>query len=237
MRKYTYPTYQLWLLLVAVCLLIACDSPKQEQQQDATAVDTKTTPTGAATDNRKVILFFGNSLTAGFGLEIEQAFPALIQRRLDSLGLPYRCVNAGLSGETTASGDTRIDWMLEQPVDILVIELGGNDGLRGISPEETRKNLQSIISKAKAKYPDITIILAGMEVPPNMGPEYAAAFRKIYPELAKANDIALIPFLLDKVGGEPSLNLPDGIHPTAEGHLIVTETVWKTLQTVLQKPN
>lgn len=223
--------------LIFVVGLLACNSPQQQAQQTAqNAADTVRAQTSAATDTRKVILFFGNSLTAGFGLEIEQAFPALIQRRIDSLGLPYRCINAGLSGETTAGGNTRIDWMLEQPVDILVIELGGNDGLRGISPEETRKNLQSIISKAKAKYPAIKIILAGMEVPPNMGPDYAAAFRKIYPELAKANHVELIPFLLDKVGGEPSLNLPDGIHPTAEGHLIVTETVWKTLQPLLEKP-
>ncbi len=219
--------------VLILLLLTACATPQQEQSQGA--ADTLRTSAPAEADNRKVILFFGNSLTAGFGLEIEQAFPALIQRRIDSLGLPYRCINAGLSGETTASGNTRIDWMLEQPIDILIIELGGNDGLRGISPEETRKNLQSIISKAKAKYPAIKIILAGMEVPPNMGLDYAAAFRKIYPELAKSNKVELIPFLLEKVGGEPSLNLPDGIHPTAEGHLIVSETVWKTLQTLLKK--
>lgn len=228
--------YKLFTLLVLVSGVFACTAPpKNEEQNTQNNADTVRAQTSATTDSRKVILFFGNSLTAGFGLEIEQAFPALIQRRLDSLALPYRCVNAGLSGETTASGNTRIDWMLEQPVDILIIELGGNDGLRGISPDETRKNLQSIISKAKTKYPAIQIILAGMEVPPNMGPDYAAAFRKIYPELAKANSTALIPFLLDKVGGEPSLNLPDGIHPTAEGHLIVTETVWQTLKTVLDK--
>jgi len=222
-----------WLLLLAIFALLACNSSEQKLQQSTPMVASEEQPK----DHRKVILFFGNSLTAGFGLAIEQAFPALIQQRLDSLGLPYRCVNAGVSGETTASGSTRIDWMIEQPIDILVIELGGNDGLRGISPDETRKNLQTIINKAKAKYPDIKIILAGMEVPPNMGQNYATQFRKIYPELAKANHVALIPFLLDKVGGEPSLNLPDGIHPTAEGHRMVAETVWKTLQTVLEKPN
>lgn len=234
MSKFLDGVYCLILLL-----LIACTTPQEEQSENLpdTADDKLISAAPAEADHRKVILFFGNSLTAGFGLEIEQAFPALIQQRIDSLGLPYRCINAGLSGETTAAGNTRIDWMLEQPVDILLIELGGNDGLRGISPEESRKNLQSIIDKAKAKYPDIIIILAGMEVPPNMGPEYAAAFRKIYPELAKTNNVLLIPFLLDKVGGEPSLNLPDGIHPTAEGHRIVAETVWKTLQTVLKKAN
>lgn len=224
------------LLLVAYNL-IACTSPQRDtnDKQARLTPDTLRSSEDVPQDTRKVILFFGNSLTAGFGLEPEQAYPALIQMRLDSLGLPYRCINAGVSGETTAGGNARIDWLLEQPVDILVIELGGNDGLRGISPEETRKNLQSIINKAKAKYPDIKIILAGMEVPPNMGQDYAAAFRKIYPELAQANQTALIPFLLDKVGGEPSLNLPDGIHPTAEGHRIVAETVWKTLKTVLEK--
>ncbi|MCS7019614.1 MAG: arylesterase [Cytophagales bacterium] len=227
------------LLLRVLCMVLTgffagCTSPEQTQENNGiVTADSSHSTAAVAQDNRKIILFFGNSLTAGFGLEPEQAFPALIQLRIDSLGLPYRCINAGVSGETTASGNTRIDWMLEQPVDILVIELGGNDGLRGISPEETRKNLQSIISKAKTKYPAIKIVLAGMEVPPNMGQTYAAAFRKIYPELAQTNQLTLIPFLLDKVGGEPSLNLPDGIHPTAEGHRIVAETVWKYLQTLL----
>ncbi|MCS6968409.1 MAG: arylesterase [Cytophagales bacterium] len=216
-----------------VALLAACQPATREDSSNRAA----NKPIAEDTDKRKVILFFGNSLTAGFGVEPEEAFPALIQQKIDSLGLPYRCVNAGLSGETSAGGKARIDWLLKQPVDILVIELGGNDGLRGIDPEETRKNLQAIIDKAKARYPHITIVLAGMEAPPNMGQEYTRAFRRLYPELAQANQLSLIPFLLDKVGGEPSLNLPDGIHPTAQGHQIIAQTVWKTLYPILATPH
>lgn len=181
----------------------------------------------------KTILFFGNSLTAGYGLEQAEAFPALIQTKIDALKMPYKVINAGLSGETTAGGNTRIEWILNQKIDILIIELGGNDGLRGISPDLTYANLQSIINKAKAKYPDLKIILAGMEAPPNMGEKFTADFRKIYKELADKNQVSLIPFLLETVGGDPKLNLPDGIHPTAQGHQIVAETVWKTLKVVI----
>ncbi|MCB0535641.1 MAG: arylesterase, partial [Saprospiraceae bacterium] len=181
---------------------------------------------------KKNILFFGNSLTAAYQLSPEQGFTALIQQKIDTLGLPYSCINAGLSGETTADGVSRIDWVLQQPVDVFVLELGGNDALRGLPLAETRKNLQLIIDKVKAKYPDCKIVVTGMMAPPNLG-DYAEDFRKIFPALAKKNDAALIPFLLEGVGGDPSLNLGDGIHPNVEGHKILAETVWKTLRPVL----
>ncbi len=183
--------------------------------------------------DEKVILFLGDSLSAGFGLDVEEAFPSLIQKKIEQEKLPFKVVNAGLSGETTAGGLRRIDWLLKQKVDVLVIELGGNDGLRGIAPSETKKNLQGIVDKAREKNPDIVIVLAGMQAPPNMGADYTKTFRAIFPEIAKKNSIALIPFLLEGVAGNPRLNLPDGIHPTIEGHRIVAQTVWNTLNPVL----
>jgi acyl-CoA thioesterase-1 len=143
-------------------------------------------------------------------------------------------VNAGVSGETSSGGNSRIDWILKQPVDVFVLELGANDGLRGIPTAETKKNLQAIIDKVKAKYPATKLVLAGMQIPPNMGQAYASSFMKLYPELSSQNKAALVPFLLQGVGGEPSLNLPDGIHPTAEGHKIVAENVWSILKDVLE---
>ena len=181
----------------------------------------------------KVILCFGNSLTAGMGLKLEEAFPAVIQRRLDSLDLPYQVINAGLSGETTASGKSRIGWVLNQKVDIFILELGANDGLRGIPLIETRSNLQEIIDIVREKNPETKIVLAGMQIPPNMGPDYTNEFRNIFPELADKNNLMLIPFLLDKVAGIPELNQGDGIHPTVEGQKLVAENVWVVLKEVL----
>lgn len=179
---------------------------------------------------KKTILFFGNSLTAGYGVDPSEAYPALIQDKIDSLHLNYKVINAGVSGETTADGNSRIDWILKQPIDIFVLELGGNDGLRGIPLSGTEKNLQSIVDKVKAKYPDVKIILEGMQIPPNMGPDYTTKFKEIYPRLASKNKIQLLPFLLKGVGGDPKLNQRDGIHPTAEGHKIVAENVWEVLK-------
>jgi len=186
--------------------------------------------TATSSSNMKTILFFGNSLTAGYGVDPSEAYPALIQDRIDSLHLNYKVVNAGVSGETSADGNSRIDWILKQPIDIFVLELGGNDGLRGIPLSGTKKNLQSIIDKVKAKYPTAKIILEGMQIPPNMGPEYTTKFKEIYPAMAAANHIGLVPFLLKGVGGDPKLNQRDGIHPTAEGHKIVAENVWEVLK-------
>jgi acyl-CoA thioesterase-1 len=204
----------------------------------ASTPDTPASPATTATpsspaDTRKTIIFFGNSLTAGYGLDPDQSFPTLIGRRLDSMHLPYKVINAGISGETTAGGKSRLNWTLRQPADIFVLELGGNDGLRGIPVNSTRDNLQSIIDTVRLRYPACKIILAGMQIPPNMGSTYATAFHDIFPELSKKNKTLLIPFLLDGVGGDPSLNQPDGIHPNTKGEKIVTETVWKALQPLL----
>lgn len=181
-----------------------------------------------------VILFLGDSLTAGLGVDPDLAFPALIQRRIEAAGLQFRAVNAGNSGETSAGGLRRVQWLLRQPVEILVLELGANDGLRGTDLASTRANLQAIIDATRARYPDVEIVLAGMQVPPNLGPEYTRVFRSLYPELAEANDAHLIPFLLAGVAGDPELNQPDGIHPTAEGHAILAANVWSVLEPVLR---
>ncbi|MDZ7719938.1 MAG: arylesterase [Balneolaceae bacterium] len=181
----------------------------------------------------KTILFFGDSITAGYGLETEQAFPALIQQKIDSLDLNYSVVNAGLSGETTAGGLRRVDWILQQPVDIFVLELGGNDGLRGIDPQNSKQNLQGIINKVQQKYPDADIVLTGMQAPPNLGDIYTSEFRSIFYELAEQNDVTYMPFILKEVAGNPDLNQPDGIHPTARGHRVVAENLWEVLRPLL----
>ena len=182
----------------------------------------------------KTIVFFGDSITAGYGLDSpDSAYPAVIQKKIDAAGLPWRCVNAGLSGETTAGGLRRLDWILRQPVDIFVIELGGNDGLRGIPVETSRSNLQAMIERIHAKDPRVKVVLAGMMLPTNLGADYTHQFAAIYPALAQANHVTLIPFLLDGVGGVTSLNQADSIHPTAEGHQIVAETVWQVLKPLL----
>ena len=186
-------------------------------------------------EESRVILFFGTSLTAGMGLDPNDAYPALIQEKLDSLDLPYRVVNAGLSGETTASGRNRIGWVLNQEVDIFVLELGANDGLRGVPLGETRKNLQAIIDTIRSKNAETKIILAGMQIPPNMGQEYTSEFRNIFPELSKKNNTRLIPFLLENVGGNPELNQQDGIHPTAKGQKILAENVWEILEPLVRE--
>ncbi len=180
------------------------------------------------------ILFFGDSITAGHGIGKANAFPALIQQKIDSLGWDFKAINGGLSGETSAGGLRRVDWMLRQPVSVFVLELGGNDGLRGIDLDVTKKNLQKIIDKVEAKYPEAKIVLAGMQVPPNLGPEYTKKFKQMYPKLAKENEAALIPFLLEDVGRNPSRMQGDGIHPNAKGHKILAETVWDTLMPILE---
>lgn len=186
-------------------------------------------------ENRKSILFFGDSITAGYQLEMDEAFPAIIQVWMDSLGYDYRAVNAGLSGETTAGGKNRVEWVLRTIPDIFVLELGANDGLRGLPLDESRKNLQEIIDIVKDTNPDAKIILAGMQVPPNLGQDYTKTFKKMFPELAKENDATLIPFVLEGVAGKPELNLADGIHPTPEGHVILANTIWSYLEPLLEK--
>lgn len=204
-----------------------------ENQKSADGPESRLKDTTVISSPVKTIVFFGNSLTAGYGLDPSEAFPALIQQKIDSQNIRYKVINAGVSGETSSGGNGRIDWILEQPVDVFVLELGANDGLRGIPLTETKKNLQSIIDKVRAKYPQAKIVVAGMQMPPNMGQQYTTEFRTIFPELAKKNNSTLIPFILEGVGGEVKLNQQDGIHPTAEGHKIVAENVWRELRRLL----
>lgn len=190
-------------------------------------------PGGGATN--LTVLVFGDSLAAGYGVEPGEAWPAHLQKRITAAGLPATVVNAGVSGDTTAGGVRRIEWQLRRRVDVLVLELGGNDGLRGIAPENTRSNLVAIIGKVRTRWPDVRVVLAGMQMPTTMGPDYTARFAAVFPEVAKAEKAALIPHLLEGVGGVPELNQPDQIHPTAEGHRRVAENVWKVLEPVLRR--
>jgi acyl-CoA thioesterase I len=220
---------KLYGILALLALISACGNGENKKADTKSADSLKV----SSAEVKKNILVFGNSLTAGLGVEPDEAFPALIGNKIDSLNLPYEVINAGLSGETTAAGKERINWLLKQKVDVFVLELGANDGLRGIPLTETRKNLQSIIDQVKAKYPDAKLVMTGMEVPPNMGSKYASEFRVIFRDLAKKNNMALVPFLLEKVGGVPELNQSDGIHPTPEGHKILADNVWVVLKELL----
>jgi len=216
-------------------LLISCRSDATKKENEKQVETTSTENAENAVIGTKTILFFGDSLTAGYGLDdINDAFPALIQSTIDSLDLNYTVINSGVSGETSAGGKSRIEWVLKQKIDVFVLELGANDGLRGIPLKETRTNLQAIIDTVQENMPDAQIIIAGMELPPNMGPAYTAEFRTIFSELATKNELPLIPFILKDVGGVAELNLEDGIHPTAEGHKIVAKTVWSVLGKVLK---
>jgi len=216
------------ICFVSLIFMAGCNNDKQSaipKPQEANKNNT-----GGSVSAPRNIVFFGNSITAGYGVDPSEAFPALIQNKIDSLKLDYKVINAGVSGETSAGGNGRVNWILRQPVDIFVLELGGNDGLRGIPLTETKRNLQAIIDKVETKYPKAKVVLAGMQIPPNMGEPYATTFKNIYPELATRNNTALIPFILQGVGGEAKLNQPDHIHPTPEGHKILAENVWKVLK-------
>lgn len=185
-------------------------------------------------DGKKRIVILGDSISAGYGLDREEAYPALLQKKVDEAGLAYEVVNAGVSGDTTAGGLRRVDWALGQKgADVLVIALGGNDGLRGISPEQTEQNLTGIVEKARAKNAEMKILIAGMQMPDNMGPEYVASFKATFPKVAEAQKTELIPFLLEGVGGDEKLNQADRIHPTAEGQKVVAELVWEKLKGIL----
>lgn len=213
------------LILLGIASFSCSESKKEANQETA-----QTSQTESPKEDKKTILFFGNSLTAGYGIDQDDSFSGLVQDKIDSLGLNYRVINGGLSGETTAGGLSRLDWFLEDQPEIFVLELGGNDGLRGIQLSETKSNLEKIIDKVKGKFPGTKIILAGMQIPPNMGQEYTDEFKEIYPVLAQEKDVTLIPFLLEGVAGDPELNLPDGIHPTEEGHKIVYNTIWPFIE-------
>jgi acyl-CoA thioesterase I len=221
------------LFVFVVMLLSSCANKTSSNENAVQQRDSLANP--PSTTSLKQIIFFGNSITAGYGLDQSEAFTTLLQQRIDSLHLPYKVVNAGSSGETSAGGASRIDWVLRQPVDVFVLELGGNDGLRGISLNETSKNLQAIIDKMKQKYPNAKMVLAGMEIPPNLGTNYTKEFHNLFPQLAKKNKSFLIPFLLEGVGGVDSLNQRDGIHPNAAGEKIVAENAWRVLKDICTK--
>src|SRR6266404_3515066 len=183
----------------------------------------------------KTVVFLGDSLTAGLGVQPSEAFPALVAEKIRTAGLPFEVESAGLSGDTSAGGLRRIDWLLQRLIDLLVVELGANDGLRGLDLKSMKANLQSIIDKTKAKNPQVKSVLAGMQVPPNLGAEYASGFQRVFDELARENNAALIPFLLEGVGGHRELNQADLIHPSPAGHRIIAELVWRALEPLLRK--
>lgn len=212
--------------------VLACNDGQPRERPPGSA-----RPPVSPSARQPVILFLGTSLTAGLGLEPEEAFPALIQQKIDSAGLPFRAVNAGVSGETSAAGLRRIDWLLTQPVAVLVLELGANDALRGQDVAAAKRNLQEIIDRTRAKYPDVEIVIAGMQAPPNLGRRYATDFAQMFTDLARENDAALIPFLLEGVGGVADMNQGDGIHPNVAGARKVAENVWDVLGPVLDLPS
>jgi acyl-CoA thioesterase-1 len=218
------------ILALATLTLTACMRDAAPAEQSAAAAPTP----APATDSLRNVLFVGTSLTAGYGVGGNVAYPARIQEMIDAAALPYRVVNAGISGETSAGGLRRIDWTLQQPADVLVIELGANDGLRGIDPSEMRSNLEDIIQRARARNPDIALVIVGMEAPPNLGDQYTSRFRNVFRDLADEYDAALVPFLLDSVAAQPQLNIEDGMHPNVDGHRILARTVWRVLEPVLR---
>jgi acyl-CoA thioesterase-1 len=212
--------------------LLTCG--KAKEANETVAEEVKETVEENKKTKSKTILCFGDSITAGYGLDdMNDAYPGVLQTKLDSLNLNYEVINSGVSGETSAGGLSRINWILNQDIDIFLLELGANDGLRGIPLTETRSNLEAIIKAVRDKDPSTTIILAGMELPPNMGDDYTSEFRKLFSELAEQYQLAFIPFILKDVGGIAELNQADGIHPTIEGHLIVAENVWEVLKRLI----
>lgn len=214
-------------LSALVAGLFACDQPRENAPANSA-------PPAPASE-RPAVMFLGTSLTAGLGIDPDQAYPALIQQKIDSAGLNYRVVNAGVSGETSAGALRRVEWLFQEPVSVLVVETGANDGLRGLPPDSLRANIQAIFDRAKRLQPPPRLVLLGMRVPPNYGKDYSRRFQAIYPQLAQANGAALVPFLLEGVGGITNLNQADGMHPTAEGQRRLAETVWRVLEPVLRE--
>ena len=217
-------------VIVLLIVLAACRAGGDAESAARVA---DTLPATASPAAKQRLLFVGTSLTAGLGLEPEEAYPALIARRIDSLGLPYEVDNAGYSGETSAGALRRIDWLVRAPVDVLVLETGANDGLRGLAVDSMRANIQAIIDRVRATSPNVRILLVGMEAPPNLGTRYTSEFRKVFPEVAERNGAVLLPFLLEGVAAIDSLNQGDGIHPNEAGSRRVAETVWAALLPLL----
>jgi acyl-CoA thioesterase I len=232
-----------WWSAFAV-LALACGGSQAEQaelpadrvpaDENAAGEDTLSTA-GSDAGGRPAVVFFGTSLTAGLGVEPQQAYPALVGEKMDSAGLRYEAINLGSSGETSAGALRRIEWVLgRRPMDVLVLETGANDGLRGLDADSTRANIQAIVTRVRTEQPDTRILLVQMEAPPNLGAAYTTRFREMYRELAEANEVELMPFLLDRVAGIDTLNQGDGIHPNPAGHRIIAATVWKSLEPILR---
>jgi len=227
--------YKFYSVMMILCLLVlSCKDKQQEVKEVVPEQSNQTKEAIKSTESsKKTILCFGNSLTAGYGLDEKEAWPSLLNERLDSLDLDYKAVNAGISGETSSGGLNRIDWVLNQKVDVFILELGANDMLRGLDITVTEVNLRKLLKKVHAKYPGIPIIIAGLLAPPNMGAVYEKQFKGIYSKLAKEFNGLLIPFFLENVAGIESLNLPDQKHPNKEGQKVVLENIWKQLKKVL----
>ena len=228
------PNFLKFCYFISAFMLFSCGNDSKTKQQEQTAASNISDTIMTKTSSKKTILCFGDSITAGYGLDdSNDAYPAVLQTKIDSLNLDYVMVNSGVSGETSAGGNRRIQWVLNQDIDIFILELGANDGLRGVPLTETRANLQAIIDAVRTKNPDIIIILAGMELPPNMGQDYTIPFRTIFSDIATTNNVPFIPFILKNVGGIPELNQGDGIHPNIEGHKILAQNVWEVLEEFL----
>jgi acyl-CoA thioesterase I len=208
-------------------------SDEASRTNGAAAEKVAATVPARSSAERGRVLFVGTSLTAGLGLDPSEAYPALIAGKIDSAGLPFEVVNAGVSGETSSGALRRIDWLLREPVDAVVLETGANDGLRGVPVAQLRRNIRAIIERVQAARPEARVLLVQMEALPNFGPEYTGTFRSVYPEVARETGVTLVPFLLEGVAGVPALNQPDGIHPTAEGARLVAATIWESLGPVL----
>ena len=217
-RLYPSALVLLWFVLIFLILTQTAKSDESRRPQKASTV-----------------LVLGDSLAAGFGVDPSEAFPAVLQRRAEESGFPIRVINGGVRGDTTAGGLRRLDWLLKSPVDVLVLELGGNDGLRGLPIESTRSNLTAIIQRTRSRHPKAEFVIAGMQMPPNLGRDYADRFRALFPEVAREEKTALIPFLLEGVGGIPDLNLPDQIHPTPQGHRMIASNAWPVLEPLLRR--
>jgi acyl-CoA thioesterase I len=227
-----------WCLGVAASVALGAVPAACRGSRPADAPAAQATPVqrpAPTSEDKRIVLFVGTSLTAGYGLsDPDEAYPGLIQKRIDAAGLPFRVVNAGVSGETSAGALRRLDWLLKQKVDVLLVETGANDALRGQDPEATRANIDAILSRAEAQSPPPRLVILGMKAPPNLGPAYLRRFDAIYPELARKHGAVLVPFLLEGVGGVPALNQADGIHPTPEGQRRMAELVWRALEPLLR---
>ncbi len=231
------------LLVVGVLTFGACSGESRDPAAVQPPVSDQENRSGAelsgnersqtANESTLRILFLGDSITAGLGVETEQSFPALLQTRIDSMDYPAHAINAGLSGETSSGGLSRLSWLLREPVDILFLELGGNDGLRGINLDVTTKNLSRIIEATRERYPGVPVILAGMQIPPNLGHEYTAAFKRIYSDVAEKHGAVFVPFAPDGLGDMKELLLPDGIHPNIAGHQALADLIWKSLEPII----